>query len=709
MRFPIILLLVFTSLHSYSQFNLPDAKVMQQANKLLGQMTLDEKLTFITGGPKATINGIPRLGLRPIRMSDGPLGVKAQAEGDNAEKINATAFPSAMTMASTWNNHLLYDIGKAIGIESKYNGVDILLGPSVNMVRIPQNGRNFEYFGEDPYLAGKLGVAYIKGLQRQKVLADVKHFAANNTEFNRYKSNSVLDERTLHEIYLPAFEMAVKEGGSATVMTAHNLLNGFHSSESAFLLDTILRKNWNFNGFVISDWFSNYDLIPTVKYGVDIEMPMPRVMAKEKLQQALKEGTISESDIDKKIRRLLYTCLYFGLYEPQQAKSRPKPNLDEHANIALQAAQEGTVLLKNSNGFLPLSKNAVKTIAVVGKTAIQTPIYGGGAAGMPTTRMQNLFDGIKQAAGNHIQVFFIDNPETEANVNILKKADVVVVAAGFNAKIEGEAHDRPFNLPNEQIAELRKAALINPNTVAVLYTGGAVNISPWLVNVKALFMGWYMGDATGHIIGKMLFGELNPSGKLPISIEKEWKDAPAFSSYDKYASEIAMPPLFKPFYEKINGKVKSTDMIDTPYDEGVFMGYRHYTTNNVAPLFPFGFGLSYTTFVLSNLKASNKNGIITVTLNVKNTGKTDGAEVVQLYVGDDEASVKRPVKELKGYEKVFLKAGEEKKVTFTLTERDLSFWDVETHHWKAEPGYFTIYAANSSEDNSNQIKVLWKE
>lgn len=248
-----------------AQFTIQNPKVMEQANSILKQMTLDEKLLFITGGPKATINGIPRLGLRPIRMSDGPLGVKAQAEGEDAIKINATAFPSAITMAATWNNALLYDIGKAIGIESKYNGVDILLGPSVNMVRIPQNGRNFEYLGEDPYLAGNLGVQYIKGLQEQKVLADVKHFAANNTEFNRYKSNSIMDERTLHEIYLPAFEMAVKEGGSATVMTAHNLLNGYHSSESAFLLDTILRNNWNFNGFVISDWFSNYDLIPTTK------------------------------------------------------------------------------------------------------------------------------------------------------------------------------------------------------------------------------------------------------------------------------------------------------------------------------------------------------------------------------------------------------------------------------------------------------------
>lgn len=689
-----------------AQFTIQNPKVMEQANSILKQMTLDEKLLFITGGPKATINGIPRLGLRPIRMSDGPLGVKAQAEGEDAIKINATAFPSAITMAATWNNALLYDIGKAIGIESKYNGVDILLGPSVNMVRIPQNGRNFEYLGEDPYLAGNLGVQYIKGLQEQKVLADVKHFAANNTEFNRYKSNSIMGERTLHEIYLPAFEMAVKEGGSATVMTAHNLLNGYHSSESAFLLDTILRNNWNFNGFVISDWFSNYDLIPTTKYGVDIEMPIPRIMAKEKMLEALKNKEISVEDIDKKIRRILYTCFYFNLYGKQNA---PTPNLEQHANIAMRTGEEGTVLLKNSGNFLPLSKNSIKNIVLLGKATVETPLYGGGAAGMPATRNKNMLVEIQQVAGNSINVSYFENTEAYGAKDKLKTADIVLISVGFDAKIEGEAHDRPFNLPKDQPQLIQQAAAINPNIVVVLYAGGSVNISPWLGHVKALFMPWYLGDATGHVIGKMIFGEINPSGKLPISIEKDWKDSPAFNSYDTYAADAGMPALFKPFYEKINGKVKSSDMIDTHYEEGIFMGYRYYTSKQIAPLFPFGFGLSYTNFKISDLKTLLKNGNILVTLNVKNTGKVAGAEVVQIYVGDDEASVPRPVKELKAYEKIFLKPGEQKQLTFSISKKDLSFWDVNTHSWKAEPGVFTIYASSSSEDNSNTSKITWKE
>ncbi|GAB3414412.1 beta-glucosidase family protein [Niabella aquatica] len=694
------------ALKSYTQFNIPDTRVMQQANKLLVRMTLEEKLLFITGGPKATINGIPRLGLRPIRMSDGPLGIKAQAEGEDAVKINATAFPSAMTMASTWNNHLLYEIGKAIGSESKYNGVDILLGPSVNMVRIPQNGRNFEYFGEDPYLTGQLGVAYIKGLQSQKVLANVKHFAANNSEFNRYKSNSVLDERTLHEIYLPAFEAAVKEGGSATVMTAHNLLNGYHSSENAFLLDTILRKNWNFNGFVISDWFSNYDLIPTARYGVDLEMPIPRIMMQEQMLKALKNKEISVEDIDKKVRRILYTCLYFNLYEQQNAQA---PDLGQHASIALRTGEEGTVLLKNSDNFLPLAKKNIKNIVLLGRATVETPSYGGGAAGMDARRKRNMLHEIQHLAGNNINVSYFENTDVNGVAEKLKTADIVLISVGFDAKTEGEAHDRPFSLPEDQNKLIQQVAAINPNIVVVLYAGGSVNISPWINEVKALFMPWYLGDATGHIIGRIIFGEINPSGKLPISIEKDWKDSPAFKSYDTYASEANMPALFKPFYEKINGVVDSKSKIDTPYEEGIFMGYRHYTTSQIEPLFPFGFGLSYTSFNITDLRTSFKNGNIMVMLNVKNTGKIAGAEVVQIYVGDDEASIKRPVKELKAYEKIFLKPGEQRQLTFCLTKKDLSFWDINTHSWKAETGYFTIYAASSSADSSNQTKVLWKE
>ncbi|MCO6498021.1 MAG: glycoside hydrolase family 3 C-terminal domain-containing protein [Chitinophagaceae bacterium] len=705
--FLVFLLFSGTTEKAYGQFRLKDNKIQAKADSILAQMTLDEKIKYITGLPGAKINPIPRLGLKTIRMSDGPLGVKGQAEGDTSDRIFATAFPAGISMASTWNTRLIYEVGKAIGVESKYNGIDILLGPSLNIIRLPQNGRNFEYYSEDPYLTGRIGVNFVKGLQSKKVLADVKHYAANNTEFNRYKSNSILDSRTLHEIYLPAFEATVKEAGSATVMTAHNLLNGIHCSEDSFLLDTVLRQRWGFNGFIISDWNSNYEVVPALKYGVDIEMPRPQIMKRDSVLMSLSSGKATEKDIDEKVRRILYTCLYFGLYDDVQ-ENREKPNADEHAKIALRVAEEGVVLLENKGQLLPLNKSDVKKIIIVGPNAEETPLYGGGAAGMKTTRSRSLVAGIADAVNRETEVKYLKWPETETAQQEIRNADVVIVALGFNAVIEGEAHDRPFSLPAEQVRLIDYVSTLNKNVVAVLYVGGSVNIAPWVEKVRGLVMAWYMGDATGHIVGEIIFGDINPSGKLPITIEKKWEDAPAFPYYDTFASEAGMPALFKKQYEKVNGPVSAGEMIDTKYGEGIFVGYRHFTTKNIEPLYPFGFGLSYTNFSISNLKASVQNNTIKVSATVKNTGNVKGAEVVQLYVGDDEASVERPLKELKRFEKVFLSPGQSTKVEFVLNERDLSFWDVTSNDWKAEPGYFTIYVGNSSVDNSNTTKIFWK-
>lgn len=670
----------------------------EKANALVADLTIDEKLEFVSGGPRASIRGIKRLGLRSVYMSDGPLGVKSQVEGERGVFKKATAFPSAITMASTWNPALIDKIGKAIGIESRFNGIDILLGPSVNMHRIHQNGRNFEYFGEDPWLASRIAVAYIKGLQSTGVLANVKHFAANNTEFNRYKSNSIVDERSLHEIYFPAFEAAVKEAESATLMTAHNLLNGVHCSESSYLLDTILRQQWGFKGFVISDWNSSYGLVPTVNAGVDIEMPMGKVMGKESLRKALQKGLIKEEALDLKISRMLETCLRFGLYEP--AAKPVQPNWNEHFQLALQAAEQGTVLLKNEAQLLPLNLRTTKKIVVIGGLTTKTPAYGGGAAGMPTYRMQSLFNGIKEAAGKKVQVVLIEAHEvdTEKAKEQIRLADAVIAAVGFDAAIEGEAHDRPFNLPADQVAMLKKLTALNKHTVVTVYAGGAVNAVPWLQDVQALLMAWYMGDATGHVIGNMIFGTINPSGKLPISWENEWKDAAAFASYDKAVSEAGMPALFKPAYEKLNGPVAATDQLPMVYAEGVFMGYRHFTTKNIRPLFPFGYGLSYTSFEFANLSAQVQGDSIEVELRVRNSGKIAGAEVVQLYVQDEQASVERPLIELKRFERVELKPGESRIIRFRLYRRDLSFWDINSHNWKAEPGIFVLHAGNSTEN-----------
>lgn len=674
------------------------------ADLLMAQMTMEEKAAMVSGGRMATIPGVERLGLRPIRMSDGPLGVKAQVEGEARTIKKATGFPSAITMASTWNPSLIGEVGKAIGIESRYNGIDILLGPSVNIHRIQQNGRNFEYFGEDPYLASRLAVSYIRELQNQGVLADVKHFAANNTEFNRYKSNSIVDERTLREIYFPAFEAAVTEAGSATVMTAHNLLNGIHCSENAWLLDTILRNEWNFDGFVISDWNSSYDLLPVVKWGVDIEMPMGKVMEKDRLLRAIKEGTISEADIDRKVRRIINTCLRFGLYNKKEPAVLP--NWKAHNELALKVAEQGTVLLKNKNNLLPLNRHKIKRLAVLGATAFNTPAYGGGAAGMPALQKRNMLDEIRAAAGKNIEIRYFENRdfEIEANRQYIKTADAAIIACGFDPLTEGEAHDRPFNLPKDQTDLIDQTTMLNPHTIVTVYAGGGVNMWPWIEKVPAAIAAWYMGDATGYVNGRILFGDINPSGKLPISIEKQWNDAAAFSSYDKAVSEAGMPPLFKPHYEKIHGVVTSGESIPTYYREGILMGYRHFTTKDIQPLFSFGFGLSFTSFAFSNLTVQAQGDSVAVSVMVRNTGKRAGAEVVQIYVQDEVASVERPVRELKRFQRVQLSPGESRKVSFLLYRRDLSFWDIQTHSWKAEPGTFIIHAGNSSENLPLQQK-----
>ncbi|MGC4233044.1 MAG: glycoside hydrolase family 3 N-terminal domain-containing protein [Niabella sp.] len=703
--FPGLICLIY-SIHALSQP--PQLSIHATAEELIQNMTLDEKAAMVSGGAMATIPGIERLGLRPIRMSDGPLGVKAQVEGEMRTLKKATGFPSAITMASTWNPNLIGEVGKAIGIESRCNGIDILLGPSVNIHRIQQNGRNFEYFGEDPYLASRLAVSYIRGLQSQGVLANVKHFAANNTEFNRYKSNSIVDERTLREIYFPAFEAAVTEAGSATIMTAHNLLNGIHCSENPWLLDTVLRNEWNFDGFIISDWNSSYDLLPVVKWGVDIEMPMGKVMEKDRLLQAIKDGVISEADIDKKVRHILNTCLRFGLYNKKEAA--PGPNWDTHYQLAVKVAEQGTVLLKNQGNLLPLNRSKIKRLAVLGKAAVNTPAYGGGAAGLPTPRKRNMLDEIRAVAGKNIEVRYFENRdlETEANKQYIRNADAAIIACGFDPLTEGEAHDRPFNLPEEQTDLINLAAALNSRTVVTIYAGGGVNMWPWIENVPAVLFAWYMGDATGHVNGRILFGDMNPSGKLPVSIEKHWKDAAAYASYDKAVSEAGMPALFKPAYEKIHGIVTSGESIPTYYNEGILMGYRHFTTKNIQPLFPFGFGLSYTSFAFSNLAVQTEGDSVLVSVTVKNTGKRAGAEVVQVYVQDEVSSVERPVIELKRFQRVQLSQGESRKVSFRLYRRDLSFWDTKTHSWKAEPGTFIIHAGNSSENLPLQQKFNLK-
>ncbi len=675
----------------------PKLPLSERADALVAALTRDEKIALLTGGPGPVIKAIPRLHLPAVRMSDGPLGLKMKTEAGQLASVRTTSFPAGMALAASFDVPLIQEIGAAIGRECRANGVDLLLGPSVNIYRVPQCGRNYEYFGEDPYLAGELAVGYTLGLQAQGVMASVKHFAANNQEYDRYRGNSVVDERTLQEIYFPAFRAVVQRAGIASVMTAHNPLNGVHCSDNGWLLTDVLRQQWGFEGFVVSDWYSTYETVPVMHGGVDLEMPIPRALSAARIEAAFAAGTVTDAMLDAKVRAIAHACLQLGIY----GRGRVAPAaVDSTAQRELvqRAAREGLVLLKNRDHVLPLDRKQTHRVVVLGELAVNTPYHGGGAASVPAHDRRSLMADIASAASPGAQVHHFATLESAAAREQCADADAVVVAAGFPPEIEGEAHDRPFDLLPAQVELIRRASALNPRTIVVLVTGGGVNISPWLEPVAALVHAWYLGDGCGHVVGALLFGDFCPSGRLPISIERTWADAPARANYDTTRSEQLAERLFKPAYEAKYGKIDPRDFFPIHYAEGIFVGYRHYDAKDIAPLFPFGFGLSYTTFGYTNLTAARRGEKIEVAADITNTGDRAGAEIVQLYIGAMHPRVPRPPRELKRFVRVELMPGESRRVQFTLEADDLAFFDVATHRWETEPGDYQIAVAASSRD-----------
>ncbi len=686
----------------------PARPLSERADALVAALTRDEKIALLTGGPGPVIKAIPRLHLPAVRMSDGPLGLKMKTEAGQLASVRTTSFPAGMALAASFDVPLIQEIGAAIGRECRANGVDLLLGPSVNIYRVPQCGRNYEYFGEDPYLAGELAVGYTLGLQAQGVMASVKHFAANNQEYDRYRGNSVVDERTLQEIYFPAFRAVVQRAGIASVMTAHNPLNGIHCSDNGWLLTDVLRQQWGFEGFVVSDWYSTYETVPVVKGGVDLEMPIARALAAPRIEAELHAGTVTEVEIDAKVRRIARACLQLGIYGPGRSTAAPV-DAATHRQLVLRAAREGLVLLKNRAHLLPLDRQQTRRIVVLGELAAQTPYHGGGAASVPAHESRSLVADISAAAGAGAQVRHFTALDSADASQQCADADVVVVAAGFPAAIEGEAHDRPFDLLPAQVELIRRASTLNPRTVVVLVTGGGVNISPWLEPVAALVHAWYLGDGCGHVVGELLFGDFCPSGRLPISIERTWADAPARANYDTMRSEQLAERLFKPAYEAKYGKIDPRDFFPINYAEGIFVGYRHYDAKDIAPLFPFGFGLSYTTFGYSNLTIANRDRQIDISVDLTNTGARTGAEVVQLYVGAVQPRVPRPPRELKGFARIELQPGQTRRVSFMLGADDLAFFDPKSHGWRTDAGDYAISVAASSRDLRLTRTIHWPQ
>ncbi len=667
-----------------------DISMEELTDQLLDSMTLDEKIQYISGYQDLAIQGLPRLGLPSIWCSDATAGLRSFPGG--------TAFPAPLAMAASWDEELIRQAGKALAQEFRNRGVSILLGPGVNIYRVPTCGRNFEYMGEDPFLAGKMAASYIRGAREEGVITAVKHFACNNSEYDRHKTNSVVNARALREIYLPAFEMAVKEGGARAVMTAYNPVNGTYASENGKLLQEILREDWGFDGFVLSDWNSLYSTAGPVKNGLDLEMPQGKWFSDKRIRKALKKGKIRESDLNRMVRNLLGTLLKEGVYHrPQKAPEKPVHSEDQ-IKLARKVAAEGMILLKNSNDFLPLDPEEEGTLIVTGRMAKDTETGGGGSSYVRTSAGIDFLTGIQEAAGK-LKVEYLpwsENSLSEEDLEKIKLARAVVYCAGFSHTEESECWDRSWDLPYGQSDSILSIASANPNTLVVMTAGGGANTTGWIDRVRAFIHSFYLGETAGPALADILFGKINPSGKLPFTMSEHWEDFGSTAHYvtnpDKTSVRQISMGQGNPYLRRIH---------DMEYFEGIFVGYRHFERERIPPLFPFGFGMSYTSFSLTGLKVkveTKGDFSCEVSLKVKNTGTRAGAEVVQIYIRDPESDLIRPPKELKAFRKIFLLPGKSEHLTFSLGKRAFQYFDPYRGNWRLEPGEFVIMAGNSSRD-----------
>ena len=645
--------------------------------ELVAQMTLEEKAGLCSGLDFWHTKSVERLGVESVMVSDGPHGLRKQdQEADHLgmnDSIKAVCMPAACATAASFDREQLYRVGQAIGDSCQHEKLGVVLGPAVNIKRSPLCGRNFEYFSEDPYLAGEMSAAFINGVQSRNVGTSIKHFAANNQEHRRMSSSSNADERTLREIYFPAFETAVKKAQPWTVMCSYNRINGVYASEDPWLLTRVLREDWGFEGYVVSDWGAVSDRVAGLKAGLDLEMPASGGVNDAKIVEAVRNGTLDEAVVDlaaERILRINYKYL---------DNARPETPWDMEAQHLLSAevAADSMVLLKNE-GVLPLNKE--DTVAFIGEFAVKPRFQGGGSShinSFKTTSAMEAAEGLKvtYARGYSVAADSTTEEWIAEAVEAAKHAKVAVIFAGLPDSYESEGYDRThMQLPACQNRLIEAVAAANPNTVVVLHNGSPVEM-PWIDHVKGVLEAYLGGQAVGLATVRVLFGEVNPSGRLPESFPKKLSDNPSYLYY--------------------GGEGDNAD-----YREGIFVGYRYYDRKDMEVLFPFGYGLSYTTFAYSNLRLSaetiSDTDTLTATVTVKNTGSRTGKTVVQLYVGDPESTVFRPVRELKDFAKVELQPGESRDVTFTLDKRAFAYWNEEIHDWHVESGEFTIEVGQSS-------------
>lgn len=725
-----------------TQIYLDDSQPIElRVEDALSKMTLEEKVAMLHAQSKFSSPGVPRLGIPEFWTTDGPHGIRPEVKWDEWDQAGWTndsiiAYPALTALSATWNKKMSWNYGKALGEEARYRKKDILLGPGVNIYRTPLNGRNFEYMGEDPFLSSKMVVPYIKGVQSNGVAACVKHYALNNQEQFRHTSNVIVDDRTLYEIYLPAFKAAVQEGDTWCIMGAYDMYKNQYASQNQYLLNDILKKEWGFKGVVISDWGAVNDTKQAIMNGLDMEFGSWTNGLSEGTSNAydnyylahpylklIKSGEVGTKELDDKVRRILRLAFLTTMN-----KNKPFGNIasEEHRAIAREIGEEGIVLLKNQKNILPINVAKTKKIAVIGENAIKMMTVGGGSSSLKVKYEILPLDGIKARFGKDAEVVFargyvgdvtgeyngvktgrdLTDKRSQAEltkeaVELAKNSDFVIFVGGLNKSDfqDSEGNDRKdMGLPYHQDELISALAKANKNFTVVLVSGNAVEM-PWVKEVPSIVQAWYLGSESGHAIASVLAGDANPSGKLPFTFPVKLEDNSAhqLGEYPGNKEELAQ------------GKGKDQqNPINIKYNEGIFVGYRWHDTKNIKPLFSFGHGLSYTTFEIGQAKADKtvitEDETITFTIPVKNTGKKAGAEVVQLYIRDVKSSLPRPLKELKGFEKIYLNPGEQKEVTITIDKSALSFFDPVKHDWVAEPGDFEALIGNSSDAIKTKIK-----
>jgi beta-glucosidase len=673
-------------------------RAMAQAEDVLQQMSLEEKIAMIGGYNVFFTKGYEKYGIPSIRFADATQGVSLVDDNSHLEK--SVAFPAPILLTSTWNIDLARIYAKSVGEECRAGGIATLLGPGMNMYRISQCGRNFEYFGEDPFLAARMIENYVVGLQSTGTMATLKHFIANNSDFRRRTSNSVVSERALHEIYAPAFEAGINAGAMA-VMTSYNQVNGEYAAQSQYVISKLLHEDLGFKWLVMSDWLSIWNAEKALKSGLDLDMPGETedgIYSEDDHEEYLRReapglvtsGKVTEADIDPMVKNILATIIAMGLTNRPAKDISYLENYDQHIEVALETAREGIVLLKNDNHILPFRPGLEDVILVTGMK-VDELATGGGAAFVEGFDHVTLLDALQGQFGD--QVRYVKDP-TDREIT---RAALVIFSAYTYDK---EGSDLPFNLPVKTDDAIGRIAKLNARTVVVMYTGGGKNMGPWNSIVAAIVYSWYPGQIGNEALAEIIAGATNPSGKLPITIERNFKDSPGY-------------PYLPEGEELYTGWELDFDM-DHPvhsieYGEGVFTGYRWYERKAIEPLYAFGHGLSYSTFEYSDLMTNAEKYTVgkdvLVKVDITNTGDVAGKEIVQLYVKDLETSVERPLKELKDFRKVRLKAGEKKTVFFTLTERDFAFWDEDLSDWKIEPGEFEILIGSSSVNIHERVAI----